>query len=145
MSNAAIVSTREKVRRMLTDKLGSVMVTNDDRFLVRHNSAVVFISVEEGFGDGTIVKVEAPLISKVDITLDLLKWIAFDGQNFKIGGCILLTDEAGKGMIIFKYTLTADDLDESELMNAVLGVTFVSDDLDNKLRDRFGGELFGSE
>jgi len=48
MSNDTVSATRDKVRRILTDKLGSVRLTNDDKFIVQHNSAVLFVSVEEG-------------------------------------------------------------------------------------------------
>lgn len=143
--NAVIASTRDKVRRILTDKLGTIRMDNDDRIIVQNNSAVLIIEVGEGFNDGSVVKIECPLIADVEMTPELFKWVSFEGQNFRIGGCILLPGEGGKGLLIFKYSMTGDDLDESELMNAVFAVAYTCDDLDNKLRERFGGSLFGPE
>jgi len=87
-----------------------------------------------------------PLITEVEITNDLCRWVATQGQHFRLGGCgIIVNEGSSKGMVHFTYSLTGDDLDESELFNAVMAVIMCSDQLDNELRDRFGGSLFGPE
>ncbi len=139
-------SVRSRAQRILSDKLGRVEVDRDGDFVVRYNSAVAFISVREGFSDGSIIQIECPLVTNVRISNDLCRWIAVEGQHFKLGSCRLSPNDDGKtGMILFHYSMTADDLDESELMNGVLATIFSSDRLDNELQEKFGGELFGRE
>ncbi len=136
-----------KVQRLLQANLDRVEIDKDNDFVVRHESAVVYVSVDEGFGDdGTIVRVFCPLVLNVPITFDLCRWISIEGQDFKIGSVILVPKEDGtSGAVYFRNALIGDDLDESELMGAVYAVAFTSDRLDNEIKDRFGGDLFGPE
>lgn len=139
-------AVRSKAQRILSNKLGRVEVDRDGDFIVRYNSAVAFISVMEGFGDGSIIQIECPLITGVKITNELCRWVAVEGQHFKLGSCRLSPDEDGKtGIVIFHYSMTADDLDESELMNGVAATIYSSDRLDNELQEKFGGEVFGKD
>jgi len=131
---------------MLTDNFGRVEVDRNGDFVIRYESAVTFVSVEEGFSDGSIVSLRCPLICDVKITDQLCRWVATEGQEFRLGGCFLNPNEDPKtGWVYFKYSITADDLDESELQNAVAAVVITGNQLDNELRDRFGGKLFGKE
>ena len=137
---------KAKVQRILQANLNRVEIDRDGDFMVRHESAVVFVRVLKGFGeDGVIVRVNCPLVVDVPVTPDLAMWIATEGQDYIIGSTQLVIREDGTGWLFFAQNIIADDLDESELMGTIFGVTFTSNDLDNNLRDRFGGQLFGSE
>ena len=142
-----IEETHSKVQRLLQAKLGRVELDKDNDFIVRYESAVVFVSVKEGFGDdGTIVRILCPLVTGVEITNELCLWIATQGQNYRLGGTFLSPDsDGGHGAVAFDYSMVADDLDESELMNGLLAVVHTGNNLDNELQNMFGGELFGSE
>jgi len=143
----AVDQTRNKVQRILTSKLNRVEIDSDGDFVVRYQSAVAFVRVREGFGDGTMVDVRCPMVTGVKITNELCRWIATEGQDFKIGGTYLMEerDDDEQCWIFFRYSLTGDDLDESELMNAVGAIVATAQKLDNELQDKFGGELFGRE
>ena len=143
----SIESVKQKVQRILTDHLGKIEIDRDGDYVVRHESAVAYIRIGEGFGeDGVHLRVMVPLIVDVKITNELCRWIATEGQDFMIGGCFLNPNDDDKtGWVYFKYGITADDLDESELINAVFAAAATGNQLDNELRDRFGGELFGRE
>ena len=142
-----VEEVHSKVQRFLQAALGRVEIDKDNDFVVHHESAVIFVSVVQGFGDdGVVVQVRCPLVVGVPITNDLCRWIAVDGQAFLLGHTWLVPDgNSGNGWVFFGHSLTADDLDESELMDAILAVGYTSDRLDNTLRDQFGGELFGPE
>lgn len=143
---ANLDAVRSRVQRMLTDNYGRVEVDRDGDFIIRYESAVTFVSVEEGFGDGSIITLRCPLIRDVNITDQLCRWVAIEGQVFRLGGCFLHVNKDTKtGWVFFRYSITADDLDQSELKNAVEAVAITSNRLDNELRDRFGGKLFGGE
>lgn len=142
---ANLDATRSRVQRILTDNY-RVEIDRDSDFVIRFQSAVTFVSVEEGFRDGSIVSLRCPLICDVEITDELCRWVATEGQTYRLGGCWLNPNEdSTTGWVYFKYAITGDDLDESELTNAVNAVIVTSDVLDNELRDRFGGKLFGNE
>lgn len=143
---ANLDAVRKRVQRILTDKFGRVEVDRDGDFVIRYESAVTYVSINEGFNDGAVVDLRCPLICDVKITDQLCRWIATEGQMFRLGGCFLNpNDDEKSGWVYFKYAITADDLDESELVNAVGAVVVTSNRLDNELRDRFGGTLYGRE
>lgn len=138
---------RNKVQRTLTQH-GRVEIDRDGDFILRQDSAVMWVSAREGFGDiDTLVTFTCPLIKNVRLTNDLFRWVATEGQNFWIGRSHVIPDKDSPdtGSVWFEYAIVGDDLDESELMQGVLSVLLTSNDLDNMLRDKFGGELFGSE
>jgi hypothetical protein len=142
-----IEETHSKVQRLLQANLNQVEIDGDNDFVVRHESAVVFVSVQEGFGEGgTVVRVYCPLVTGVEITPELCFWVATDGQDYRIGRTMLVpAPEGGTGAIYFSHSMVSDDLDESELMHGVFAVAYSSDKLDNELQNKFGGELFGPE
>jgi hypothetical protein len=144
---SAVDDVRNKVQRILTQN-GRVELDRDGDFVLRRESAITFVRVDEGFGDdGTIVSFRCPLVTKVRLTADVYKWVATEGQDFRIGGCQVIpaNDSPDTGSIWFQYAIVGDDLDESELMAGTMVTLISSNDLDNMLRDKFGGELFGPE
>jgi len=142
---SVVDQVRTKVQRILTDNFGKVEIDRDNDFVARKDSAVTFIRVREGFGDdGTIIDVKCPLLMEVPLTKELFQWVATEGQMYKLGGVWVNPDDNGKtGWVYFKYAIIGEDLDESELMTAVGVVLVTSDQLDNELQEKFGGELFG--
>ena len=142
---SAVKKVHAKVQKILTENLGSAEIDKDGVFIVRNNSAVTFIRVKEGFGDdGVVIDVDCPLLTEVPLTNELFRYVATEGQMFMIGGLFVdVTEGESTGWLLFTYSLIADDLDESELMHSVMGITYISDKLDNELQKRFGGELFG--
>jgi hypothetical protein len=137
-------AVRNKVQRLLANRFGSVRVDGDGDFVIQHESAVVFVRVVE-WVDNTIIKIESPLVKGVEITPELTHWMAVDG-NYILGNAKLVPEDDGRtGWIFFGYNLLGDDLDEPELMEALNSVVILSNKLDNELRDRFGGELFGPD
>jgi len=142
---SSIKQVQAKIQKILTKELGSVEIDEGGRFIVRNESAVTFLEVIEGFGDdGVIVDIDCPLVTEVPLTNELFKYVATEGQMFAIGGLLVDIDENNStGWIMFSYSLIADDLDESELMHSVLGISYISNKLDNELQQRFGGKIFG--
>ena len=146
MSN--VDSVRQKVQRILTQKLGPVRVDEDGDFLVEYESARMLIEVCEGFGeDGVIVQFKCPLVHDVKLTNEVYKWVATKGQSRRIGALRVI--ESGKnpgvGVIANEQCIIADDLDESELMANVAILLSDSAELDTQLQSMFGGELFGED
>jgi hypothetical protein len=144
---SAVDQTRTKVRRIYTQKLGSVQVGIHDEFIIKHGSAVLFVTVSEGFGEkGTFVKLLIPLITDVPITDELFRFVATEGQGYMIGTLRAnVNDDQKTAWMSLGHCLIGNDLDESELINATGALVTTADDLDDKLRERFGGNLYGIE
>ena len=142
-----VEEVHSKVQRLLQANLNRIEIDKDNDFILRYESAIVYVSVKPGFGDdGVIIRVWCPLVVDVPITFELCRWIAVEGQCYKMGRAWLNpSEDETTGWIYFGHSMIGDDLDESELMGAIYAVTYTSDDLDNELRDKFGGELFGPE
>ena len=143
---ASVGDVKEKVQRVLSNKLGSVRIDQDGDFIIEYNSAVTFVEVKKFGEEGVRVTFRTPLVIKMEITPEVYKWVATEGQAHWFGSCrVRLAEGKNTGSIWRDYTILGDDLDESELVNAMMAMSFTGDELDNKLRDLFGGELFGNE
>jgi hypothetical protein len=144
---SAVDQTRAKVQRIYAKKLGSVEVGRSDEFIVRHGSAVLFVNVSKGFGnDGTVVQLLVPLVTDVPVTDELFRFVATEGQGYMIGTLRAnVNDDQKTAWMSLGYCLIGDDLDESELIHATGALVTTADDLDNELRERFGGKLYGRE
>ena len=139
----SVSDVKAKVQRILTSN-GSVRLGREGEFILDQNSATLVVEVVEGFGDdGTLVTFLVPMVVKVPLTPALYEWCATEGQNFKLGGTFIGQDSSDTGSIYFSYAIVGDDLDESELMTAVFALLYCCDDLDNKLQQQFGGQVFG--
>ena len=142
-----IEETHSKVQRLLLAKFGRVELDKNNNFIVRHESAVVFVRVSEGFDDdGTMVQFDCPLVTGVEITNELCFWIATEGSKYRLGSVCLTPDsDGGHGLVTFEYSIVSDDLDESDLIHGLSAVVHVGNKVDNEVQNMFGGELFGSE
>lgn len=146
---AKVDEVKKKVQRILADELGSVEIDRDGDFVLKHESAVAFVRCRprnDKPDADIVVRAFCPLVTNVPLTPELFKWVAVDGQSFQFGSCRVLLDDDGKtGRVDFGDTIVGNDLDPNELLNLVFSVVFTSNELDNELRDKFGGTLFGRE
>jgi hypothetical protein len=138
---------RKKVQRILTDELGRVEIDRDGDYVLHHESAVVFVSLQERGEEANvdvIIRAFCPLVVNVPITTEVFKWVATEGQSFFFGSCVLfLEDENEKfGRINFGYSIVGNDLDPNELQNLIYSVMFTGNTLAEVLKGKFGGLLF---
>ena len=112
---------------------------------IRNQSSITFIEVSRGFGvDGTLIKVNSPLTYRVPIGNDLFRWVATEGQNFPIGHVYLVPSGESKTCELwFGHNFAADGLRKSSILASIYPVIVTSNDLDDHLKDRFGGLLAG--
>ena len=142
-----IEEVRKKVQRILTDELGRVEIDRDGDYVLHHESAVVFVSLQERGEEANvdiIIRAFCPLVVNVPITNEVFKWVATEGQSFFFGNCgIFLEDENEKfGRINFGYSIVGNDLDPNELQNLIYSVMFTGNNLAEVLKGKFGGLLF---
>jgi len=148
VNQMGIDQLRTKVQRFLTEIVGTVRVDADGDFRVTYNSATVFVECwahkrkdgEERLG----VKFSCPLVRDVPVTNSLFKWAATEGADYRFGNvAVIVDDKEEKALLLFFHNLYANDLDASEVENALLTMLFTADALDTELQKKFGGELFG--
>jgi len=139
-----IDEVRAKVQRMLIEILGSAQVDKDGDFRIQKGSCRGWVKVKD-YGDGDfLVAISAFLLFDVPESPELFEWIAKEGSLYYFGHpafCSWETEGKTESILALEHTLFANTLDLDELRYAVFGVFGTADDLDDSLKDRFGGEL----
>lgn len=138
---------RNNLQRMLVNVYGPVEIDDNGDYVVWYNSAYVFVSIHE-IGDENNVRFLArfmcPLVMDVPVTYQLCLEIATEGTNYRFGSVNLeLSSDKKTGTLTFNYSILANDLDQSEVENALFSVMSDASQLDTELHQRFGGEMFG--
>lgn len=145
---ASVDATTQKVQRILTSEFDSVRLTKDGGFAIEHGSTITFIEVLEWAPDAdgnprSLVRVWAPLGRDVRRSPEMYRWAATEGQAKLFGGVSILENPDGDGaFLMFATTLLGDYIDPAELTTAVFAVVFTADDLDDLVRERFGGKRY---
>jgi hypothetical protein len=110
------------------------------QFLARFGSAGVFIDVADD-GDRTIVVVHAPILQELELAddarprlLERLNQVNESSRYVKV--------YVRESIIHAECALLADDLQATDLMNAVYTIAEAADQLDDELAQDFGGKTF---
>ena len=142
---------KQKVQRIVTEIAGSVRVDKDGDFLIDYNSAVVFVRCweQENKKDKDQsrlgVSFTCPLVRDVPVSNELFRYVATE-HDYRFGNLIVeLEDDDRKAFLLFRHSILANDLDASEVKNALFCVLFTGDDLDTEIQKRFGGTMFGED
>lgn len=130
---------KDKIQRILTDKLGSVKIDRDGDIVLENDSAIGFVSVRELGPDTTVVKVASPVLRDVELTPALYEWVATEGQNRLFAHYRVVFPKNGAAMLMLEHDLLGDSLDPDELLFAVFSVMTGANDSDEELQSRFGG------
>lgn len=137
--------TRKRLRRLLNGHFPDINNVGANEWSIRNQSSITFVEVSRGFGvDGTLIKVNSPLTCRVPMGHDLFRWVATEGQNFPIGHVYLVpSGEAQTCELWFGHNFTAEGLGKAAILASIYPVIITSNELDDLLRDRFGGLLAG--
>lgn len=139
--------TSQRVQRILASEF-EVKLTKNGGFAVEYESTVTFIEVKDWGTDDdknprSIVRIWAPLGREVKPSPELYRWAAIDGRAMLFGGVTVLEAEDGKQcLVMFDTTLLGDYIDPAELITAVSAITVTANELDDIVRDRFGGKRY---
>lgn len=136
-----VSAVKEKVRRILIDRLGSAEEDRDGDFTIRNGSARIFIRVMERNEEATMVRVWSLVAMGIPKSPELFEHVAMSTDGYFFGHLGLF--EAEDGMTVtFSHNLLGDYLDAEELMYAVGGVASSADQIDDELVANFGGRTF---
>ena len=146
---ATVDATMMKVQRILTGpmKLRIQLQGNTMYVQFSDSSTQVSISVAD-WGpnkDGeprSLVNISSPILWSVPPTPQLFEWIAREGGRYYFGHVQAADDvrDQGKVFLSMNHTLLGDYLDEEELAAAMYAVLNTADQLDDELKNRFGGK-----
>ena len=138
---------RNKVQRILTSNF-TVRLDSDGDFIVEFESAHCFVELRDFELDdrqiGQIAFV-CPMVRKVRLTDEVFKWVALEGHDYRFGTVVCYDNGDGTGSLFYEYSIIGIDVDESEVVNAVMFILLICSDLDTELQQKFGGELFGED
>jgi hypothetical protein len=150
---------RNKIFEILSDNFGTPNIGDaTGNFIVHVGSVVVYVEPSydqaatplnvpsyDQFSKHLCVEVVCPVICDVQVTDELCRWVAVDGQWFMYGSFQLnAVPDRETAWVYFRYGIRADDLHESDLIHAVVQVAAVADRTAEELQGRFGGELYVS-
>ncbi len=146
---ATVDQTMMKVQRLLTGPMNLRIDLQGDTIGVRFTDASTQIHIRVlDWGknkDGeprTLVRVSAPILRSVPPSPALFEYLARELPRFYFGSVAVWDDEEDKGKLALTlgHTLLGDYLDEEELKAALFGILGSADDLDDQLKQRFGGK-----
>ena len=140
MTDAAAV--KERVQAYLTSA-GPVQIDDKGRYSLESGSTRTFVEVmPHPDGKVSLVMVTAVVLFEVPLTPELFRHVALHTDDWVFGHLFVTEGEDGKGMVLMRHMLMGDYLDKDELMYVVFGITGVADDLDEKLKEQFGGKTY---
>ncbi len=143
-----LLELKDKVQRWLMEAgMKGITLTAENTMSFRVGSTRVFVTTEErGSGDQVFhtVKIVVPFLQKVTPGAALYKKMAYASDDYLFGHFILISDgeEDASSIVALKHSLLGDYLDPEELKHAVLGMAYVSDDIDDEWAAEFQGEVF---
>ncbi len=105
-------------------------------FYVRYGSTVLEISVEPYGPEEVIVVLMAYCVQDVVVDEQLLLGLLELNHSLPVGAFSLVGDSD----IFFSHTLFGRDLDSKDLLTAISAVATTSDDYDDRIVARYGGQ-----
>ena len=135
-----LVATRTRLQEMLTEVFDRVEVDKYGSFTFPAESARVFIKVHP-FGRGTVVNVFAHTNIDVPASDELFRHIALNANSWMFGH-LGASERDGKVLVTLSHRLLGEHLQVEELQAVVYSVAFTADQIDDEIKQRFGGRVF---
>ncbi len=135
--NDHCVEVYDRVKTYLAELFDEGDVHEDDNghFYVRYGSTVLEISVERYGPEEAMVMAMAYCVQNVEADEDLLRGLLELNHSLPFGSFSLVGDD-----IFFHHALFGRSLERHALLNALAAVATISDDYDDRIADKFGGQ-----
>jgi hypothetical protein len=156
MPSTQFLVVKDKVQRYAQQFFNVIRFDNDGDLRIDYESTHIIIQVVEKSSDdaeivefrkendisSTLINLYALVLFDADVSNDLYKWIATEGQEYDFGSfrVQLNPENPKKCNIQYVYRIEGDTLDPGELKSALAAVAFTSDNEDDNLRKMFGGK-----
>ena len=135
--NDSQASIYENVKVYLSELFEDDVYSEDEdgHFYVRYGSTVMEISVEPYGPEEVVATVMAYCVQGVDVDEDLALGLLELNHTLPFGAFSLVGSD-----IFFSYAIFGRTLERSNLLNAIAAVATISDDYDDRIADKYGGE-----
>ena len=137
-----VVKLRGLVEDKLTEMLEGYAVDPRGSYVFNFESAHVFVVPAWLPDERTVLRVFAITNLDVPVTGQLSGYLLEKNLNFVLGSFAL---DAEKGAVWFNHNLLGQYLDPDELEATVAAVAQTANELDDEIKDRFGGRLFAEQ
>lgn len=142
---ADLNAVKNNVRKILASEFGSVSENENGSFFVRNESSVTFVSIDDWEHNNEnvgVIEIYAIVVSGMkEVNKDLAVELVTDLSR-RFGSWFFVQSDNGLYNLIFKTDLIASTVDAAELVNSVLMVAIVSNEEDDKIVRKYGGEVF---
>jgi hypothetical protein len=138
-----VLVLKDKVQRYLNDAVGRVEIDRDGDFTFQFGSSRIFIRCDALGEEHSVVRFTMLLLIDVPPTPELYRYVATEGSY--TFGHLAIGEQDGRATIFYSHSLLGDYLDPEEFHAAVGAMVNTGDDLDNQLKQMFGGRLFHEE
>jgi hypothetical protein len=144
---SGLLELKAKVQGILTDVFNVVRVDKDGDYSIPYESTNVWVRCTEQQREGaeprTLIHVTSMVLHDVDPTSEFFRFVATHSDDWLFGHISAAEDEdSGKYKVWMRHTLLGDYLDEEELKATVIGICSSADQLDDQMKELFGGERF---
>ena len=132
------VEVFQRVETYLGELFEEDLIFHDDEtghFYVRYGSTVLEVSVEPYGPEEVVVMIMAYCVQDVSVDQGLLKGLLEDNHSLPFGSFSLVGED-----IFFHHALFGRTLERKALLNAVAAVATVSDDYDDRIVAKYGGQ-----
>ena len=156
MASTQLLLVKDKVQRYAKQFFNVINIDDDGDLRITYESTHVILSVIEldtsnldaieyrknNDISATVVNIFALVLFDANVSNELYKWIATEGQSFDYGAFRVHIDSENpkKCNVQYQYRLAGDHLDPGELKGALAAVAFTADNEDDELQKKFGGK-----
>lgn len=134
--DAHIQEVHEQVGEYLGELFEDPYLDQDTgHYYVRYGSTVLEISVEPYGPEEAIVLVMAYCVQDVEMVEDLLVGLLELNHELPIGSFSVVGTD-----VFFSHAIFGRSLDRKNLLGTIAAVATISDDYDNRIVDKFGGQ-----
>ena len=135
---AAHQQAYEKTGTFLRELFGEMVYARSESssYYLLYGSAMVNVSVSAWGESDSVVAVYSFVVTKPDLRPDLLLWMLKKNVNVRFGA--FGVDDTGD--ILFQHAISGATMEKAELKASVMAVIFTSDESDDQIVARWGGQ-----
>ena len=138
----AVVKLRDLIEPKLAEMLDRYAIDERGSYVFTFESAHVFIVPAWLPNDATVVRVFAITNLQVPVTPKLTSYLLAKNLDFVLGSFAL---DAEEGAVWFNHNLLGEYLASEELEATLAAVAQTANELDDEIKDLFGGRLYAEE
>lgn len=138
-----VLQVKDKVQRLISEFYAGVTLGQNGALVVPWDSARVIVRVSEYRDSSAVIEIIAVTNWSVPESPELFKHIATEANGYRFGSLSLYDNKDGTYNVNFSHAILGDSLDPEELKAAIGAVGWTANDIDDKIKAKFGGKMPG--